>query len=173
MCKIYPHLIKFLLNAQILHLNRYNDLNMHTSTTQCYLKNKFLTFVKTIYVQNTFSWSGNPKAALCSFIRYIHVNRIWSDISICFHFISFAEKAVRKLRTLKGISYNYKRQQSSFFKHSNLYLIPVKFWCEIISSVFVIQNVWIPGQLSMPLWMHRAGRSKKCGRFYRVGDSGK
>lgn len=23
---------------------------MHTSTTQCYLKNKFLTFVKTIYV---------------------------------------------------------------------------------------------------------------------------
>lgn len=50
LCKIYPHLIKFLLNAQILHLNRYNDLNMHTSTTQCYLKNKFLTFVKTIYV---------------------------------------------------------------------------------------------------------------------------
>lgn len=156
---------------------------MHTSTTQCYLKNKFLTFVKTmIYMyilctclspQNTFSWSGNPKAALCSFIRYIHVNRIWSDISICFHFISFTEKAVRKLRTLKGISYKYKRQQSSFFKHSNLYLIPVKFWCEIIASVFVIQNVWIPGQLSVPLWMHRAGRSKKCGRFYRVGDSGK
>lgn len=90
-----------------------------------------------------------------------------------FVFISFAEKAVRKLRTLKGISYNYKRQQSSFFKHSNLYLIPVKFWCEIIASVFVIQNVWIPGQLSVPLWMHRAGRSKKCGRLYRVRDSGK
>lgn len=123
--------------------------------------------------QNTFSWSGNPKAALYSFIRYIHVNRIWSDISICFHFISFTEKAVRKLRTLKGISYKYKRQQSSFFKHSNLYLIPVKFWCEITASVFVIQNVWIPGQLSMPLWMHRAGRSKKCGRLYRVRDSGK
>lgn len=50
LCKIYRHWIKFLLNAQILHLNRYNDLNMHTSTTQCYLKNEFLTFVKTIYV---------------------------------------------------------------------------------------------------------------------------
>lgn len=107
---------------------------MHTSTTQCYLKNKFLTFVKTIYVHvcrhKTLSRDPEiqrlPFAVLFVTFMLTGYGRTFLFVFIS-DFISFAEKAVRKLRTLKGISYNYKRQQSSFFKHSDLYLIPVKF----------------------------------------------
>lgn len=131
---------------------------MHTSTTQYYSKNSIPNNCENNIIctwlspQNRYINTYCIKVSLdpeiqrlpfaVSFVRF-WVNRIWSDISICFHFISdisFAGKADRKLRTLKGISCNYKWQQSSYFKYSNLYLIPVKFWCEIIASVFVIQK---------------------------------